>query len=118
MINQVMLVGRLTENPRVRGSAVELALDVERAPRDYSPGGKCSVQVRAAVSERRRDVLMQYLSKGNDVMVHGYLTAFEHGLGVLGDRVDFVGFDLVSHSLMDTRPMPPGLLRRSTTAVA
>lgn len=116
MINQVMLVGRLSEDPRVRGGGVELALDLERAPREYSPGGQCSVQVRASGSERQRDAMMKYLSKGRAVLVHGYLAAFEHGLGVLGDRVEFVEDGLISRAL-GARPAPAGA-RPATSAVA
>lgn len=115
MVNQVMLVGRLSEDPRVRGSGLELVLELERAPREYSPGGRCSVQVRASVSERQREAMMKYLSKGRAVLVHGYLAAFEQGLGVFGDRVEFVEDGLVSRA-MDARAWPAG--SRSQPAAA
>lgn len=104
VINQVLLGGRISSEPRIQqgtaGAVMELELELERPPREWSPGGRCTVGVRATTgSTRLGEAWEKYLSKGRAVLVHGYLQAKDGALSVVGERVEFLESGLVSSSL-------------------
>lgn len=111
MINQVLLAGRLGADPHIQqgasGAVMELQLEVERPPREYSPGGRCTVAVRATTgSSKLAAAWGKYLSKGSSVIVHGFLQATQGALSVVGDRVEFIEDRLVSSSLEGLGKLP------------
>lgn len=90
MLNNVVLIGRLTKDPELR----------------YTPGGKAVVQFRLAVPhtsedtdfidviawERQAENVANYLQKGRLVAVQGRLSArnFEDNLGNKREKVEVV----------------------------
>lgn len=103
MINQVLLAGRLGANPRVRqdgsGAVMELELEVERPPREASPGGRCTIGVRVSGSARQGAAWEKYLTGGRSVLVLGHLQLVDGALSVIGERLDFMEDRLVSSTL-------------------
>ncbi|MBX3467066.1 MAG: single-stranded DNA-binding protein [Planctomycetes bacterium] len=101
MINQVLVAGRLAADPRIHEGPgapwVELELDVERPPRDWSPSQTEQSRVRvSAFGERNVSNLTRYLRQGRSVLVHGFLRAGEGGLRVVAERCEFMEDGLVA----------------------
>lgn len=117
MINQVLLAGRVATEPRIQagddGAVMDLELEVERTAREFNPGGRCTVGVRARGSQRQGAAWGKYVSKGRDVLVHGYLQASGGALTVVGERVEFLEGGLVA-SALEGLARPPA--RRATSA--
>lgn len=103
MINQVLLAGRLSADPRIQqgtnGAVMELELEVERPAREFSAGARCTVGVRATGSARQGAAWEKYLSRGRSVLVHGFLQATNGVLSIAGDRVEFLEDKLISSAL-------------------
>lgn len=118
MINQVLLAGRLGSAPRIQQgptqAVLELELEVDRPAREWSPGGRCTVGVRATGSARLGAAWEKYLEKGKAVLVQGYLHVIDGALAVMGERVEFLEAGLVSTGL-EGLVKPPG---RRPVAVA
>lgn len=99
MINQVVLVGRLLQDPLVGAdrSTAELQLEVERKSRWGARAETCTVVVRA--SGRPAETISRYLKKGRAIVVQGHLRAEGPSLIVVLDSFEFTEDGLVSFAL-------------------
>jgi hypothetical protein len=107
VINQVIIAGRLIEDPRVttrpgQEAEAELRLEIERPGK--TPGGegvaveRCLIQARLK-GDMRTEVAKRYLERDRHVLVHGHLRREADGLFVAVDRFEFMEHGLISRPL-------------------
>lgn len=105
MINQVVLAGRLTENPKQIGaSRVELVLEVEHTPWGGAEEA-CELRVRLE-SQRQCEVALKFLEAERDVLVEGHLRVDQDDCYVVSRRWTFLERGLESRCLWDPALSP------------
>lgn len=111
MINQVVVAGTIVDGPH-RSEAgfpcVEMRLVLEGHPRweRGNPTPPSEVRVRV-FGERRAEVAMRYLAKGQPVMFTGHLEREGIDLVVVGEQMQFLSDGTISRSLFS----PPAGVR-------
>lgn len=121
MINQVIIAGRLIEDPQADGRGCALRLELARPARGSSGGEEAPATVRAVASDERRAAnLQRYLRKGRDVLIHGHLQQDAGGLCVAVDSFEFMEDGLRTHLVVGAPTAraggSPAALTRPTAA--
>jgi hypothetical protein len=113
MINQVIIAGRLIEDPQADGRGCALRLELARPARGSSGGEEAPATVRAVASDERRAAnLQRYLRKGRDVLIHGHLQQDAGGLCVAVDSFEFMEDGLRTHLVVGAPTAEQAMWRR------